>query len=111
MDKLAEYRQIICDFLKAQAEVIPVNGTIETETIFDCEADRYLLLHLGWNNQQRIYAVIIHLEVREGKVWIQQNTTDFSVAEELLERGIAREDIVLGLKPAFVREYTGFGVA
>ncbi|MBZ8183133.1 XisI protein [Oscillatoria salina] len=111
MDKLEEYRQVICSFLKEQGEIIPINGTIETETIFARETDRYLLLHLGWNNQQRIYAVIIHLEVREGKVWIQQNTTDFSIAEELLERGIVREDIVLGLKPAFVREYTGFGVA
>ena len=110
MDKLERYRQVICSLLKEQGEIIPVNGTIETETVFDHEAERYLLLHLGWNGQQRIYSVVIHLEVREGKVWIQQNTTDFSVAEELLKRGVAREDIVLGLKPAFVREYTGFGV-
>lgn len=111
MDKLEEYRQVVCRFLKEQSEVVPVNGVIESETIFDREADRYLLLHLGWQGQQRIYSVVIHLEIREGKIWIQQNTTDFSVAEELLEQGVAREDIVLGLKPAFVREYTGFGVA
>ncbi|MDX2256470.1 MAG: element excision factor XisI family protein [Pseudanabaenaceae cyanobacterium bins.39] len=55
--------------------------------------------------------IIPYLEVREGKVWIQQDTTDFSVAEELLARGVIREDIVLGVKPAFVRAYTGFGVA
>jgi len=111
MDKLEQYRQIIYAFLKEQSEIIPVGGIIETETIFDRDSDRYLLLHLGWNNQQRIYSVVLHLEIREGKVWIQQNTTDFSVAEELLERGVKREDIILGLKPAFVREYTGFGIA
>lgn len=111
MDKLERYRQIICDFLREQSIIIPFGGNIETETIFDKQSDRYLLLHLGWNNQQRIYSVVIHLEIREGKIWIQQNTTDFSVAEELLARGIIREDIVLGVKPAFVRAYTGFGVA
>ena len=108
--KVEKYRQIVCDFLQEQAQIVPANGEIETETIFDREAERYLLLHLGWEHQQRIYGVVFHLEIREGKIWIQQNTTDFSVAEELLERGVKREDIVLGLKPAFVREYTGFGM-
>jgi hypothetical protein len=111
MDKLTFYRQTICNFLQEQAKLVPVSGQIETETIFDLKSDRYLLLHLGWNNQQRIYGVVFHLELREGKIWIQENTTDFSIAEELLERGIPKEDIVLGLKPAFVREYTGYGVA
>lgn len=110
-NKLTFYRQVICDFLQEQAQVIPIGGMIEAETLFDSQNDRYLLLHLGWNNQQRIYGVVIHLELRDGKIWIQQNTTDFSVADLLLGRGIPKEDIILGLKPAFVREYTGFGVA
>jgi len=110
MVKIEKYRQIVRDFLQEQAKIIPAHGKIKTETVFDCEADYYLLLHLGWNHQQRIYGVVIHLEIREEKIWIQQNTTDFSVAEELLARGVSREDIVLGLKPAFVRKYTGFGV-
>ena len=111
MDKLELYRTIICDFLKKQATMVTLGGTIETETIFDQETHRYLLVDLGWDKQQRIYSVVIHLELREGKIWIQENTTDFSVAEKLLERGVSREDIILGLKPSFVREYTGFGVA
>lgn len=111
MDKLDFYRQIISNFLQEQAKIIPLGGIIESETIFDHEGDRYLLLHLGWNEQQRIYSVVIHLELRNGKVWIQQNNTDFSVAEELLDRGVSRKDIILGLKPDFVRQYTDYGIA
>jgi len=111
MDKLDFYRQIIRNFLQEQAKIIPLGGIVEPETVFDTESDRYLLLHLGWNEQQRIYSVVIHLEIRDSKVWIQQNNTDFSLAEELLNRSVAKEDIILGLKPDFVRQYTGYGVA
>lgn len=55
--------------------------------------------------------MLLHLEIREGKIWIQENNTDILVAEILLEKGVKRDDIILGLKPYFVREYTGFGVA
>jgi len=111
MDKLTKYRQVICNFLSQQAKIIPLGKTIESETIFDEKCDRYLLLHLGWDGQKRIYSVLLHLEIRNEKIWIQENNTDILVAEILLEEGVKREDIILGLKPAFVREYTGFGVA
>jgi hypothetical protein len=111
MDKVTKYRQIICDFLTEQAKMIPLGETIESETIFDHKGDRYLLLHLGWHGQKRIYSVLLHLEIRDDKIWIQENNTDILVAETLLEEGVNRDDIILGLKPPFVREYTGFGVA
>ncbi len=54
MDKLVFYRQIICNLLREQVQIIPVEGILESETVFDYEGDRYLLLHLGWNGQKRI---------------------------------------------------------
>lgn len=77
MDRVKFYRQIICDFLREQGKIIPIGGIIESETIFDQEcdrtqcatfSDRYLLLHMGWNEQQRIYSVVLHLELKEGKI-------------------------------------------
>ncbi|MBP8239723.1 MAG: XisI protein [Saprospiraceae bacterium] len=32
------------------------------------------------------------------------------VEAELVQRGVAREDIILGFEPAFVRPYSGFAV-
>jgi len=111
MDKVTKYRQIICNFLTQQGKIMLLEETIESQTIFDEKLDRYLLIHLGWNGQKRIYSVLLHLEIRDDRVWIQENNTDISVSEILLEKGVKREDIILGLKPAFVRQYTGFGVA
>ena len=33
------------------------------------------------------------------------------VADELIERGVAQEDIVLGFQPPYARPYTGFATA
>ncbi|MFM6040572.1 MAG: element excision factor XisI family protein [Sphaerospermopsis kisseleviana] len=33
------------------------------------------------------------------------------VAEELVARGVAKEDIILGFQAPEMREYTGYGVA
>jgi hypothetical protein len=48
---------------------------------------------------------------KNGKIWLQQNTTDIDVGQELIDMDIPKEDIVLGLHPAYKRPYTGYGVA
>ena len=58
-----------------------------------------------------IYNCFIHLDIKDGKIWIQRNQTDRSFADELVQMGIAKEEIVLGVQPPYAREYTGFGVA
>ena len=73
MDKLTCYRQYIQDFLTEQTQGKVLGGEIETEVIFDLDRDRFLLIDLGWNQHQRIYNCVIHLEIREQKIWIQRN--------------------------------------
>lgn len=110
MDKLNKYRTIIKNFLTKQAQGNSLGGDIETEIIFDEQRERYLLIDLGWNEHQRIYSCVIHLEIKNGKIWIQRNQTDLPIADKLISEGIARQDIILGLQPADIREYTGLGV-
>ncbi|ACB00957.1 excision controlling factor protein, XisI like protein (plasmid) [Picosynechococcus sp. PCC 7002] len=105
MDKLNHYRQIIQDMLNEKAKIKPIGGDIEVETVFDEKKDRYLLVHLGWNDQQRIYSCVLHLEIQEEKIWIQNNQTDQSITEELLEKGVPKIDIISGLQPAYIREH------
>ncbi len=66
---------------------------------------------MGWKEHQRIYNCVIHLEIREQKIWIQRNQTDRPIADVLISMGVAKEDIILGLQPPYIREYTGLGVA
>ena len=111
MNKLTRYRSLIQDFLIEQSQGKVIGGDIETEIIFDEQRDRFLLIDLGWNQHQRIYNCVIHLEIREQKIWIQRNQTDRPIADVLISMGVAKEDIILGLQPPLIREYTGLGVA
>jgi hypothetical protein len=110
MDKLTSYRQYIQEFLIEQTQGQIIGGDIETEIIFDSDRDRYLLIDLGWQEHQRIYNCVIHLEIKDGKIWIQRNQTDKPIAEVLIAIGVAKEDIILGLQPPYIREYIGLGV-
>jgi len=51
------------------------------------------------------------LDIKDGKIWIQRNLTEVDLALQLLEMGVSKEDIVLGLHPTYKRPYTGYGVA
>jgi hypothetical protein len=88
----------------------PSHGQIDSEAIVDPEKDHYEVVHVGWDQERRVHGSVIHLDIIDGKVWIQHDGTDRPVAEELLAAGIPREDIVLAFHPARVRHLTGFAV-
>ncbi|MDJ0536071.1 MAG: XisI protein [Xenococcaceae cyanobacterium MO_207.B15] len=111
MDKVTCYRQYIQDFLTEQTQGKVIGGDIETEIVFDVDRERFLLIDLGWKEHQRIYNCVIHLEIRDNKIWIQRNQTDQPIADVLISMGVAKEDIILGLQPPYIRKYTGLGVA
>jgi hypothetical protein len=113
MERLECYRQAIRQLLKAQASHESGNSeaAIESQLIFDTEHDHYLLLDIGWEELKRVYNCFIHLDIKDGKIWIQRNMTEADLAKELVELGVPKEDIVLGLHPLYKRPYTGYGVA
>lgn len=99
MDRVDKYRQIICQFLNDFATDDP-----EAQLIFDIERDRFLIMHVGWRNDYRIYGCAIQLDLIEGKVWIQNNSTEIYVERELIKRGIEAKDIVFGFRSPSIRE-------
>jgi hypothetical protein len=53
----------------------------------------------------------IHLEIINGKVWVQYDGTEDGITDELLKAGIPKEHIVLGFHEPEVRPYTGFAIS
>jgi hypothetical protein len=43
------YRQIIQQVLAAYADIPYAYGDVHTEAVYDCQADRYLLMIVGWD--------------------------------------------------------------
>jgi len=53
----------------------------------------------------------IHIEIQNGKIWIQRDFTEEGIANQLLEIGVPKTDIVLGFRAPYVRQFTEFSVS
>ncbi len=111
MDTLNAYRQIIEDTLTEYTKIPYAYGEIETETVFDRKADRYLLMNVGWDGRKRVHGSLVHIDIINGKVWIQRDGTEDGLAKELVKAGIPKNHIVLGFRPEEVRQYTEYATA
>ena len=111
MDKLERYRSCIQTLLEKHGQSRVRNEEVENELFFDPIRDRYQLMRVGWKDLERIYYTVLHFDLKDGKIWLQRNATDIDIGQELLEMGVAKEDIILGLHPSYKRPYTGYGVA
>ncbi|MCP4353292.1 MAG: XisI protein [Desulfobacterales bacterium] len=107
MDKAGIYRNFIKEVIRRHSHPSPW-GDSEIQNIFDTEHDHYQLVHAGWHDKQREYGCIMHLDIKAGKIWIQHDGTEIGVANELVEMGVPKEDIVLAYHPPYKRPYTGF---
>lgn len=111
MDKVARYRDIVGKLIAEYASFRPSHGQIDTEAIVDRERDHYEVMHVGWDGIRRIHGSVVHVDIINGKVWVQYDGTNRPVAEELLAAGIPREDIVLGFHPMELRRHTDYAVS
>lgn len=111
MDHLNDYRRVIRDIIERYAQYTPARGEVQIEKVFDEANDHYELIYSGWNGIYRIHGSVLHLDIRDGKVWIQHDGTEEGIAEELVNAGVPREHIVLAYKPPDVRPHTDFASA
>ena len=110
MEKVTQYRIYIKQLLKEYAQASPSDDEVETELIFDTERDHYQVVYTVWKNRQPMYGCVLHLDIKNSKIWIQHDGTEIGIANELVKLGVPKEDIVLAFHEPWVREYTGFAV-
>ncbi len=111
MDRLEQYRTIIEQVLTQRVNDLKDFPDLRDETAFDRRAESYLLLRQGWDKSRRVHAIIVHLEILNGKIWVQEDWTEHGVAADLEEAGVPKSDIVLGFQPPQVRPYTEYAAA
>ncbi|BDA66513.1 fdxN element excision controlling factor protein XisI [Calothrix sp. PCC 7716] len=110
MAKIDEYREAIQKMLTEYAERDSDEQDVELQKVFDTLHDHYQLLYVGWENRKRIFGPVMHLDIKNDKVWIQWNGTETDIAAELMSMGVAREDIVLGFHTPYMRQFSDFAV-
>lgn len=77
---------IVKRIIRHYASFPPSHGDVVVETIFD------------------------DIDIRQGRISIQHDGTGRGVANDLVDAGVPRADVVLAFKPADVRPLTGFGL-
>lgn len=111
MDRLEQYRNIIEQALTQRVNDLKDFPDLRDKTVFDRRTDSYLLLRQGWDKSRRVHAIVVHLEILNGKIWVQEDWTEHGVAGDLEEAGVSKGDIVLGFQPPQVRPYTEYAAA
>jgi hypothetical protein len=58
-----------------------------------------------------VHFPLVHIDIIDGKLWIQTDNTEHGIAPELVRAGIPKSDVVLAFRPAEVRQHTDYAVA
>ena len=61
--------------------------------------------------KKRVHGCLLHVEIIDGKIWIQRDGTEDGIADKLVEAGIPRNRIVLGFWDAEARKLGDFAAA
>jgi len=102
MDRVEQYRKYVQDLITEHSHHKSTYGDVEMQIIFDKEHEHYQLVHASWYDEKRMYGCLMHIDIKDG--------TEIGTANQLVEMGVPKEDIILAFYPPYKRPYTGFGV-
>jgi hypothetical protein len=98
VNTLEAQRKIIQEVLLPYTRIPYSHGDIRCEAVFDTERDHYLLMVVGWD-RRRIHGCLVHVDLIDGKFWIQRDGKEDGVATELEAAGAPKERSFLPSTP------------
>jgi XisI protein len=74
----------------------------------DTIRDHYQVVVVGWRGMKRTFGILVQIDLKDDLVWVQEDNTEYRVAEALVQSGISKDKIVLGFQAPYKRPYSGF---
>jgi hypothetical protein len=112
MDKIVKYQNAIISLFQEYDDFWGNSNGLKNHIIIDKERNSFAMVTMGWQNPNSYaHLLCFHIEIIDGKIWIHENNTEAMIADELVEKGVARKDIVLGFVEPVARAYSGYAVA
>jgi len=112
MDKLLKYQNIIKEVLtnySNQGATDPnAKEHLETQLFFDDERCHYQVLRIGWEGIHGLFMVIFHFDIKNGKIWVQRNISDYDIVGDIEAKGVPKKDIVLAFLSPRIRPFTEY---
>jgi hypothetical protein len=97
MDKTIKYQHAILDLFQEYDKFWGHSGGLQNRIIADIKQNTFVMLSFGWQNEETYtHLLCFHIEIINGKVWVHENNTEALIVDELIGKGIASEDIILG---------------
>jgi hypothetical protein len=84
---------------------------VETLMLEDAKHEQFVLMRVGWHGGKRVKNTVIHARIKGRKIWIEEDWTNATLADQLLKAGVPKEDIVLAFHPPELRHLTEFAPA
>ena len=109
--KLKKYEKAILGILEEYAKIKYANVKGGNQLIADKENQRYQVVTIGWEGNRFVHDCPLHFDIINGKIWVQQNMTEWQVGQMLEENGVPKNDIVVGFLPPELREYSKYAMA
>ena len=111
MGKLDKYREYILGIMNEYKNSNMIPRDVDDQLVIDRENDHYLFIRAGWHkNRRREYGLLFHVDIINDKFWIQHDGTETAVANQLVEMGVPKQDIVLAYHSPGKRPFTEFAV-
>ncbi|MBE9041522.1 XisI protein [Oscillatoriales cyanobacterium LEGE 11467] len=107
---MEKYREIVKSIIRKYSEDDGYDSEIETQTAIDIQSDRYMMFHIGWRGERRVFGCVIYIEIKGDKIWIQRDGIEDGIANALIEAGVPKSDIVLGYRSPYMRQFTELAV-
>ena len=101
MDTIKSYQAVIKQVISEYAKLRPSHGNIHLEPIFDDVNSRYALMQFGWDRERRVRGNLIYVSIKDGKVLIEYDGIEGGITQDLIQRGIPEQDIVLAFLHKF----------
>ncbi|MCA6503092.1 MAG: XisI protein [Pseudanabaena sp.] len=101
MDTVKSYQAVIKQVISEYAKLRPSHGNIHLEPIFDDVNSRYALMQFGWDRERRVRGNLIYVSIKDGKVLIEYDGIEGGITQDLIQRGIPEQDIVLAFLHKF----------
>ncbi len=111
MDRLNKIHHIIEKILREYAALPYTYDDLKHQLIISSDRHHYLLMTIGWENGIKVHGCLVHLEIIGNKIWIHRDGLEDGIANDLIDAGIGKEEIVLAFHPPEIRPHTGFAVS
>lgn len=101
-------RARVKEMIHVVAQHRPRHGDIAVDVVEDDANGHYQVIFRGWEGDERVYLVLVHLRLQDAKVYVERDGTADGAATYLLAAGIPAEQIVMGIHPPYLRRLTPF---